>query len=113
MDKLAVTVIVDNDKKYFYDFTEEFVFGILCVTSYSSRFTFVISDKEIILDDILPNYTDKKDKRYKALLLLEAVYIEFETTDVIRGIITGVSWLNKDPHKYITDITDNSIRVTF
>ena len=59
----------------------------------------------------MDNYTKRNNGRFHAILPIGNIY--FDTLDVIQGIITGAKWLNEDPHKYIKDIRDNGVLVTF
>lgn len=114
---LPVVVTINNKDQRVLEFTEELMFGILSVPS--SKFQFYIRDTititpktlEITLQDI-DNYTNpKRNGIYTATILDKP--IKFNTIDVIQGVITISSWLNENPHKYIRDIKENKIPVTF
>lgn len=119
--------VVDNKTNniYSHNFTEDLMFGMLSVvqnikdsTGLPNKFSFYFEDVinnplvgtalPITFDDLSENYISSTfRKKFRAELPIGSV--NFQTTDVIRGIITMCDWLNLNPHEYISNIQDKSL----
>ena len=97
---------------------EELVFGLLIVLedveediTLSMRDIYDNFRADLEIKYFLANYQTNTNRKYEAKT--KYGIITFDTIDVITGVITTCKWINEDPHKYIFDIRDNGVLVTF
>lgn len=123
--KIMVANIVDENfdwdspETFTYDCTEEAALGLLLVLEGNDKFLlftevgYDLTDGdrgEFHLDDILPNYLEKKDK-YSAKI--GDRIIGFDTMDFVAGIKKALLWTGDDINKYVQDVTCDGVPVTF
>ena len=123
---IPISIYHDNILMSTQNFTEELVYGALIILERNKKFKLLLKDvvdvygtniTMLSYGELMDSYDEERvpTRRYTATIKegKDKVFSTFHTLDVITGVITACKWINEDPHKYISAITDNGIPVTF
>lgn len=109
--QIPITVDVDtiiNNNHFSHKMTEELVRGI--ITFYKE----IGAQHPLSMFGTKFNYETKKSQpiiysefeHYIFLITINNHLYSFSDEEFMRGLITAASWLNVDPHSYLTDLTE-------
>lgn len=122
-DNLPVIFGDEEGDIYTHYVSEEFVLGVLLIPEIADRFIITLNDSHwyfgehninITIDMIIDKYLlteNTPNKRFVAITKYGP--ITFDSSDVIRGLVTAASWLNISSHEYIFDIREDGVSITF
>lgn len=115
--RLPIVVKIYNNR-YEHKLTQDLLFGILLVCKNIEEISFyaLIERYDNLLvqyEDIAADYIN--DGKIKRRFVADTPHMEitFNTIDVIIGVITGCKWLNRNSHKYISNITEEGVLLRF
>lgn len=98
-DTVPVTVVTHNGS-YIHEMTQELANGILKAISTTPGFSFYVNDGELDHSIFVP----KEHGKYSFSISGQQFF--FDTIDFAQGAITGILWIEADPHTIITELSE-------
>lgn len=109
--KLSIIVCLNEVKTYEHCLSEELTVGILLgiygcknIVLYLKELPYV----SLLLEDLIINYVGESKNYgmiYSNPVSYEQLYISFDNPELIQGVITGATWVNRNPRDLITNLT--------